>query len=416
MSDAESRPSRIRGRGLVPERRGWKNADAVTTLTTLLRFRSVVPHPVFDPLRPLTHLPRRGAFALLLTACLLVGGLLGACGSDAGSSRRTLEEFSGSTMGTYFRVKVVMESGTAMTPERRSEVSDLIEGELERVNRLMSTYLDESEVSRFNEHRSTEPFSVSAETFTVIREAMDLGELTDGALDITVGPLVDAYGFGPDGARPEVSEGDLRRLRARVGLGHLRLDAEAQTVRKDRSGVEIDLSSIAKGRAIDLVAERLADAGYSDYMVEVGGEIRVSGQNVLGKPWRLGIERPQASRGGVQRVIELESGALATSGDYRNFRMIEGERVSHIIDPRTGRPISHWLASVSVVQPTCARADGLATAFMVLGTETAWKLAKDEDIAALFLVRDGDGFVERATPAFERRFPNEGQRPRQDSE
>lgn len=314
-------------------------------------------------------------------------------------------------MGTYYRVKVVLAAGQQLSPDRRTDLSLAIEGELERVNQLMSTYLDDSEVSRFNQHRSTEPFKVSEETFFVIREAVAIGELTDGALDITVGPLVDAYGFGPDGARPEVSESDLRRLRARVGLGHLRLDGQASTVAKDRSGVEIDLSAIAKGRAIDLVVETLASEGYSDLMVEVGGEIRVLGSNVLGKPWRLGIERPQASRGGVQRVIELESGALATSGDYRNFRMIEGERVSHIIDPRTGRPISHWLASVSVVQPTCARADGLATAFMVLGTETAWKLAKEEDIPALFLVRDGDGFVERATPAFERRFPNEGSRP-----
>lgn len=326
------------------------------------------------------------------------------------SQRLTQTEFSGSTMGTYYRVKVVLDEGDSLTQERRAEVSAWIEGELEEVNRLMSTYLVDSEVSRFNEHRSTEPFAVSAETFTVVREAMDIGELTEGALDVTVGPLVDAYGFGPDGARPEVSESDLRRLRARVGLHHLRLDAESLSLRKDRSGVEIDLSAIAKGRAIDLVADKLSQEGYPNHMVEVGGEIRVSGQNVLGKPWRLGIERPQASRGGVQRVIELESGALATSGDYRNFRMVEGERLSHILDPRSGRPISHWLASVSVVQPTCARADGLATAFMVLGTETAWKLAREQDIPALFLVRDGDGFVERATPAFERRFPAEGSR------
>lgn len=313
-------------------------------------------------------------------------------------------------MGTYYRVKVILPSGGDLAPDRRAGLTALIEGELDKVNRLMSTYVDDSEVSLFNDHRSTEPFAVSEETFVVIGEAIELGQLTQGALDITVGPLVDAYGFGPDGALPEVAESELRRLRARVGLHHLRLDAGVRTVAKDRSGVEIDLSSIAKGRAIDLVTEKLVSEGYSDLMVEVGGEIRVAGRNVLGKPWRLGIERPQASRGGVQRVIELESGALATSGDYRNFRMIDGERVSHIIDPRTGRPISHWLASASVVQPTCARADGLATAFMVLGTETAWKLAKENDIPALLLVRDGDGFIERATPAFERRFPQEGNR------
>ena len=375
----------------MPGPGGWKNAHAVMTSSPFHR--------------PRTRRPLRPVLPLVVLVLLMSG-----CGGTTASHRPTQVEFSGSTMGTYYRVKVVLTEGDGMASEVRSAVSGAIEGELERVNRLMSTYLDDSEVSRFNGHRSTEPFLVSDETFEVIREAVEIGNMTSGALDITVGPLVDAYGFGPDGARPEVSESDLRRLRARVGLNHLGLDSEARTVRKDRSGVEIDLSAIAKGRAIDLVAEKLLSEGYSDFMVEVGGEIRVSGKNVLGKSWRLGIERPQASRGGVQRVIELESGALATSGDYRNFRMLEGERVSHIIDPRTGRPISHWLASVSVVQPTCARADALATAFMVLGTETAWKLAKEQDIPALFLVRDGDGFVERATPAFERRFPNEGNR------
>lgn len=318
-------------------------------------------------------------------------------------------ELTGSTMGTYYRVKVIYDSSLEWTEERHRETEAAVVGELESVNRLMSTYLEDSEVSRFNTFRSIEPFEVSAETFRVVSEAMEIGQLTGGAFDITVGPLVDAYGFGPDGARPEVSERELRGLRARVGLEHLELDPEALTLRKDRSGVAIDLSAIAKGRAIDLVVEKLTEMGFPDVMVEVGGEIRVAGRNVLGKPWRLGIERPQASRGGgVQRVVELTGGALATSGDYRNFRMVDGERVSHLIDPRSGRPISHWLASVSVVEPTCARADALATAFMVLGTETAWQLARERDIAALFLVRDGDGFVERATPEFERRFPADG--------
>ncbi|MCP4661996.1 MAG: FAD:protein FMN transferase, partial [bacterium] len=184
------------------------------------------------------------------------------------------------------------------------------------------------------------------------------------------------------------------------------LDPEANLLRKKEGDLVCDLSGIAKGYAVDRVAEAIAARGMSDTMVEVGGEVRAAGRNRAGRIWRIGIERPQLLRGSVQRVVALDGLALATSGDYRNYREHEGLRFSHIIDPRTGRPIRHRLASVSVVYPRCMMADALATGLMVMGPVEGWELALRQKLAALFLVREGDGFRERATPAFEELTPS----------
>ncbi len=306
--------------------------------------------------------------------------------------------FRGSTMGTYYAVKV---AAAGLSEERLAEVRAMIEGELEDVNAKMSTWAEDSELSRFNRHTELTPFEVSAATLEVVAAALDVARLTGGAYDVTVGPLVNAWGFGAEGVPPEPNDEEIRSLIDSVGYAKLELDASASTLRKQRGDLYCDLSSIAKGYAVDRVAEALLAAGFGDVWVEVGGEVRAAGRNAEGRVWRLGIERPRLEPGALQRILPLDGAAVATSGDYRNYRERDGARISHIIDPRSGSPVRHQLASVSVVHPRCMIADALATALMVLGPDEGGELARRENLAVLFLVRDGDDFREIMTPAFE---------------
>ncbi|MEM8934359.1 MAG: FAD:protein FMN transferase, partial [Acidobacteriota bacterium] len=327
--------------------------------------------------------------------------------TGSGVGERLLYRFEGSTMGTYFVVKVVESADEPLSELVQAEVGEAIEQQLDEVNDLMSTWLDDSELSRFNQWISTERFTVSPPTFEVMHAAIEIGEATGGALDVTIGPLVDAWGFGPSGRPTDESRPDdetIQTLLDGTGLEHLALDpATPDGVEKRIPELEVELSSLAKGYAVDRVADALVTAGYSDLMVEVGGEVRTVGTNLEGRPWRMAIERPSAELGKIQRVVPLSGLAMATSGDYRNYREVDGERVSHLLDPRTGRPIGHKLASVSVVDRTCLRADGLSTALMVMGPDEGFSWATQAGLAALFLVRSdtADSFVEQATPAFD---------------
>ena len=285
-------------------------------------------------------------------------------GSAAGKIQR---EFSGQTMGTWYTVKAV-ELPVEADEDREATLRSAIEEQLEDVNAKMSTYRDDSEVSRFNQSESTTPFPVSDETLAVFSKAQQLAESSGGAFDITVGPLVNAWGFGP-GERTLEGPGDdeLAALRARVGFRNVEVGDAA--IRKLRPDVYCDLSAIAKGYAVDRVGLALGDLGCDHYMVEVGGEVRTKGLNGDGVPWRIAIEKPDPEGRAIHRVLPLSGLAMATSGDYRNYYETEGARLSHTIDPRTGRPIAHKLASVSVVHEECAMADGFATTMMVLGPE-----------------------------------------------
>lgn len=302
-------------------------------------------------------------------------------------------------MGTTWAVRVVT---TDPWPRAgRDRVGADIQAALDDVESKMSHYDPSSELSRFNRERTTRPFPVSADTFEVFRRARGLSEVTAGALDVTVAPLVNAWGFGPVEPEPFPPDpGRLSRAREHVGYAGIELDAAESTLRKTDPAIEADLSAVAKGYGVDRVAAALRGAGLRRYLVEVGGEIVAAGTNHLDGPWRIGIESPAAA-GGIHRVVPLSDGALATSGDYRNRREVEGGWVSHTIDPRTGRPVEHRLASVSVIADRCVVADGLATALEVLGPEDGYALAVERGWAALFLVRGEDGAIaERATPAF----------------
>jgi thiamine biosynthesis lipoprotein len=307
-------------------------------------------------------------------------------------------EFTGESMGTIWSVKLAL---AELGVDERAAVLGAIESQLRAVDEAMSTWRPESELSRFNAHDATEPFPVSDEMVAVLRIASEVSELSGGAFDVTVGPIVAAWGFGatdriPAPPPPE----ELEALRVRVG--YELVEVRPHALRKARGDVACDLSAIAKGYAVDRVAEALVALGYRDYLVEVGGEIRARGERLQGGAWRVAIERPDAGARDLFDVLPLRDIALATSGDYRNFYESGGRRYSHTIDPRSARPIEHALASVSVLHRQAVYADALATALNVLGPEAGYSLAEREGVAALFIVRESDGeFTARATPAFD---------------
>jgi thiamine biosynthesis lipoprotein len=304
-------------------------------------------------------------------------------------------------MGAGFSIKVVTTQDDFETTSF-DDVDRQIRAVLDRITRLMSTWDPESELSRFNRSTSLEPFPVAFDTFEVLRWSLDLSALSGGALDVTVGPLVEAWGFGPGGSRDTVpSDEEIGRLRAATGPGRLDLDASRRTVRKTRPDVRCDVSAIAPGYATDLLWTLLAERGFADFLVDVGGELRARGRNERGMPWQITLERATPGTGRGERVVSLANRALTTSGDYRRYREVNGRRLAHILDPRTGRPLAHRLASVTVIDDLAVRADGLATALMVLGGDEGIALATKLNVAALFVERAGGGFSERTTPRFD---------------
>ncbi|MEM7676628.1 MAG: FAD:protein FMN transferase [Myxococcota bacterium] len=312
----------------------------------------------------------------------------------------------GPIMGTTFTVKLAQ----GLSSLARAEAEQTVLTALNAVNDRMSTYIPESEISRFARAPAYAPFSLSPSTVEVVQKALTISAATDGAFDVTVRPLVDAWGFGPDG-RPERKPGGdaTSALLARVGYQKLQLDEANKTLRKSTSSVSVDLSAIAKGYAVDRVAAGLEALGYRDYLVEVGGEMRARGRREAGGVWRVGIESPQTDGRSVARVIRLKDRGLATSGNYRNFYIEDGIRYAHTINPKTGQPVRHRLQSVSVIHPEAAMADGWATALMVLGEVDALRVAKAQGLAALFMISGADGGIEvEMTDAFRPFLANSG--------
>ncbi len=331
---------------------------------------------------------------LVVLVVLLVAGFLL---YDRQSKSPAQSLFSGATMGTVYNIKV---AGN-LSQQQTEAVKSAIESALSDVDAKMSTYKSDSELSRFNAHTGTGAFTVSAETASVFELAIQISEQSGGAFDITVGPLVNAWGFGPDGTNPSPpTDEELKALSQSVGYEKIQVDTVANTIQKSHPQTSCDLSAIAKGFAVDQVAAALDSLGHRNYMVEVGGEVRTRGKGTSGA-WRIGIEQPLRTSRSLGRIVELSGKALATSGDYRNYYEVDGKRVSHTIDPRTSKPIAHSLASVSVIHETCALADAWATALMVLGPEEGYKVAEENNLAAYFLIHDKeDKFTEKETDAF----------------
>jgi thiamine biosynthesis lipoprotein len=337
---------------------------------------------------------------LAAAGVILVGAVIFAAGRREEARPREVLHLTGTTMATTYSIKVV---GPRCGPGERAALERIVAAELVRVDTVMSRYRAGSELDRLNRSRSTAAQPIPEDLAEILGLARSISVISGGAYDVTVGPLVRLWGFD-DRSRLAVAPApeELAAARERVGFERLEIDPSGPTARKLHPGLDVDLSSIAKGWGVDRVALALEAAGHLDHLVEIGGEVRAAGRNHLGEPWRIGVEKPLADRREVFEVVPLSGMSMATSGDYRNFYLLEGRRVSHTIDPRTGRPVEHGLASVTVLDPCCARADGLATALTVLGPVEGPALAGREGLAALFLIRRADGsFERRATAAFE---------------
>ncbi|MBH0204176.1 MAG: FAD:protein FMN transferase [Nitrospira sp.] len=306
---------------------------------------------------------------------------------------------SGRTMGTTYSVKYRPAPDAPSLKALQIEVDALLTG----INQTMSTYDPESELSRVNRLRTTDWVPASASLLAVLKAALEIGAQSEGAFDITVGPLVNLWGFGPEFRRDRIPlEADIVAARARSGLDKLTLHDTLPAIRKHRPDVFLDLSGIAKGYGVDQVAELMTVRGIEHYMIEIGGEVRVRGFKERDTPWRIAIEKPLPGERSVQTVLALSDIALATSGDYRNFFEIAGRRYSHAIDPATGWPVDHHLVSVTVLADTSMRADAWATAFMVLGPERGMAIAERLGLPVLFIIERDGQFEERVCCAFQR--------------
>lgn len=277
-----------------------------------------------------------------------------------------------------------------------------IDARLDSLNAEMSTYIPGSVISTFNDSSTTEWFGVSNAFAGLVDLALQISDATNGAYDITVGPLVDLWGFGAHSAEGDriPSDDDIAATKARVGYDKLFSRAEPAAVRKVQGDLQIDLSSIAKGFGVDQIALLLDENDLHDYLVEIGGELRVRGQSPRGDSWRVAVEKPEAGVQGVQRILNVGDIAVATSGDYRNFFEKDGARYSHTIDSVSGRPVAHSLVSVTVLAAETAKADAWATALMALGEERGPMIAEGQELAAYFIIKTDDGFTFRETPAF----------------
>ncbi|MBT8374855.1 MAG: FAD:protein FMN transferase [Deltaproteobacteria bacterium] len=333
------------------------------------------------------YLKKAAPFLLLLV-------LLSACG---GQKEVVL---SGATMGTTYQVKVI-----AGYFKSTSGLKEKIENRLLAINQSMSTYLQDSEISRFNAIRDTqEKLAVSDDFLQVMLAARDIYQKSGGAWDGTIKPLLNLWGFGNTKQTRRVpDEAEIKKQMRWIGFQHIDIFPKGY-LQKKKNTLTLDLASIAKGYAVDQVSDLLRASGINNFLVEIGGEVFAAGFRKDGQPWRVGINQPStsASIADVYRVVPLHNRAMATSGDYRNYFEDKGRRFSHIIDPRTGYPVNNGVVSVSIVADSCMFADGLATAIMVMGREHGMTLINSlNDVEGFIIVRKTDGdIVPYMTDAF----------------
>ena len=318
-----------------------------------------------------------------------------ACSILAGCSntdKASVQTFYGATMGTSYSVKFV---GV------KSQIKGLQNGVDDRlvdINDAMSTYIDDSELNRFNEDFQSDWFDASPPLKEVVSMALEVSEQSQGAFDITVGPLVDLWGFGPMDRPEEVPNNDILSAVFR-DVGYQAVVVGDQGLKKSEPR-RLDLAAIAKGYGVDVIAEYLQSQGVDNFLVEIGGEMRLGGVKPGDKIWQIAVETPATSQRDAFKIMPLTNAGVATSGDYRNYFEVEGVRYSHTIDPATGYPITHNLASATVVHESCAMADAWATAMMVMGVEKSLAVAEAQDLAVYLIEKTDAGFVEHKSSAF----------------
>ena len=301
-------------------------------------------------------------------------------------------------MGTFWRISLA-----GVAPERKASLQKAVQQQLDEDDRQLSTWKNDSVLSRFNQYRGSDPQPVSENMADIVSLSLRIGRKTAGAMDITVGPLVNLWGFGPD-KQPvkEPTQAQIDAAKALTGLQHLRViqKAEGAYLQKDLPGLYVDLSTVGEGFATDHLARLMEKEGINSYLVSVGGAVLTRGQNAQGQPWKVAIQKPTDRENAVQAVVDLQGHGISTSGSYRNYYELNGKRISHVIDPVTGRPIQHKLVSATVIATTALEADGWDTGLMVLGEEKAKALALRENLAVYLIEKQGEGFSSWMSPQF----------------
>ena len=324
---------------------------------------------------------------------LIFIGTLSACQREPSESLI----ITGLTMGTSYSIKLI--------PEEKSIDEKTIHVDIEQIlvdiNQSMSTYISDSELSLLNQSNTSDWQDLSDNLYFVIAHANHVSLITNGAFDVSVGPLVNLWGFGPDPFTREVPErSTIESTKQHSGYQKILFEHASKKISKSDPALYIDLSGIAKGFAVDKIAGYLDKQGFKNYLVEIGGELIGKGVNANRQAWQIGIAQANPLDRSIQRIVSLNNIGMATSGDYLNYFEKEGVRYSHTINPATGKPINHKLASVTVLDKSTMHADALATAFMVLGTEKTHTLANKLGIAVYTLSKTETGFKERYNDVF----------------
>jgi FAD:protein FMN transferase len=323
-----------------------------------------------------------------------VAALLTGCG---GSDSQIV--LSGPTMGTLYAVKVVAAPVGVDAAAVRVAIDDV----LAQVDREMSGYRADSQIAQFNASTSTDWFPVSPQVARVVQTALEVAQSSGGAFDVTVAPLVNAWGFGAAGRPAQLpDDGELADMRRRVGHRKLQARMSPPALRKEQADLAVDLNGIAPGFAIDALAERLTAMGVENFMIDIGGEVLARGRNGEGQPWRVAVEKPLDAQPAPYAIVQLDGMSISTSGEYRQYYMRDGRRYSHTIDPRTGRPVEHELAAVVVIGATSMQVDAWTTALNVLGPEEGYALALERHMPALFVLQRDGRRQPRMTPELEK--------------
>ncbi|HDE1481494.1 TPA: FAD:protein FMN transferase ApbE [Klebsiella quasipneumoniae] len=334
--------------------------------------------------------------AALLGACVLFSGCDSATTPATPASTATV--LDGKTMGTFWRVSVI-----GVDEAKAQALRAKVQAQLDADDRLLSTWKNDSALMRFNHAADTRPWPVSEAMADIVTLSLRIGAKTHGAMDITVGPLVNLWGFGPD--KQPVATPDTQAIaaaKARTGLQHLQVINQSgrQFLQKDIPDLFVDLSTVGEGYAADHLARLMEQEGISRYLVSVGGALVSRGMNGEGKPWRVAIQKPTDQENAVQAIVDINGHGISTSGSYRNYYELDGKRISHVIDPQTGQPITHKLVSVTVIAPTALEADGWDTGLMVLGPEKAQQVVREQGLAVYMIVKEGEGFKTWMSPQF----------------
>jgi len=338
---------------------------------------------------------KRRSFIIIIISLVVVVGVIWL--NQLGLTNNLPQTMTGTIMGTSYHIRLAAQDAKIDIGSLEEKIRLRLDG----IDNKMSTYKKDSDISRFNRNSSYDWVPASVETMTVIDAAQAISRQSNGAFDITIGKLVNLWGFGPTVNIETIPDSVVvHNLQTQVGYHHLELRQTPPALRKDSQEIYLDLSAIAKGYAVDAVARLLLGYGINNFLVEIGGEIVTHGQKTPKNPWVIGIETPKAEQRSIRKRLQLHNIAMATSGDYRNYFEYQGVRYSHTIDPSTGYPIKHQLASVTVIAPTCMRADALATALMVMGPEKGLAFAEEEHLPVLMLVKQGDRFIEKQSSAF----------------